>query len=77
MADEISTELKEKIQNMLNISVLDTLISQTEKLKSDLTGQNFRNKEDRNKYKDLLMEIDSKNRNKDLKQNELDYFFFF
>ena len=74
MADEISTELKEKIQNMLNISVLDTLISQTEKLKSDLTGQNFRNKEDRNKYKDLLMEIDSKNRNKDLKQNELDYF---
>ena len=65
MADEISTELKEKIQNMLNISVLDTLISQTEKLKSDLTGQNFRNKEDRNKYKDLLMEIDSKNRNKD------------
>lgn len=71
MAEEISTELKEKIQNMLNISVLDTLVTQANKLKNQLTEQNFDNEKDKIRFVNLQRDIDSKKEMRDLIQKEL------
>lgn len=39
MADEVSTELKDKIQSMLNIAVLDRLSDQINKAERELISQ--------------------------------------
>lgn len=56
---------------MLNISVLDTLISQTKKLNTELTKQNFDNEEDKIKFDSLKYNIETQKRNKNLIQQEL------
>lgn len=71
MAEEIGTSLKDKIQNMLNISVLDILISQTKKLNNELTKQNFDNEEDKIKFDALKSNIDTQKRNKILIEKEI------
>lgn len=71
MAEEISTELKGKIQNMLNISVLDILINQASNLKTELTAQSFNDRKDKIRFEELQGEIKIKKEEKTVEQDEL------